>query len=114
MALSKPSAGSRWHLAVFERDGFQCRAEHHDRRCNSRPSEAHHIVYKVHLIDATTWLLENGIALSEHCHALAHRTHNANISEARLIAAVDAVNVVQGDDPAFRRPYFCSKGFATL
>ena len=101
------TAAHKWHDAVFERDDYRCASAIHDHRCPGRAEVAHHIVYRRFLYKEAMWLVDNGIALSEYCHLLAHSMHNLNIDEERLIAAVDAVNVAQ---PKFKRPYFVSKG----
>lgn len=106
----KPTKAHIWHDAVFERDGYSCNALTHDHRCTLRGEIAHHIVYRRHLTIAALWLLDNGITLSTYCHIYTHSMHNLNLSPTRLVLAVDAVNLVQGDDPAFHRPYFESKG----
>ena len=106
--MSTPN--SAWRHSVLARDGFRCSASVHDPRCKDAwILEAHYIVYKSHLIKLAYWIIENGITLSNYCHARAHLTHNKNIDEARLTKAVDAVNLVQGDLVGFRRPYFQAK-----
>lgn len=110
--MRKPSPGSVFHQGVMERDNYACRALHHDKRCNGRAEHAHHCVYRAHLTDPALWLLDNGIALSEYCQTLAHRTHNGNLPKARLIAAVDAVNAIQGEMPGQHVPYFFRKNIA--
>jgi hypothetical protein len=105
-------AGRVWHAAVMGECNYVCEAETHDPRCDGFAAEAHHIVYRAHLTEPALWLRANGIALSAYCHALAHRTHNANIADARLRRAVDAVNRIQGHRPEFRRPHFWAKGLA--
>jgi hypothetical protein len=102
--------GRDWHRHVFGDSGYLCQAETHDPRCDGFPTEAHHIVYRSHLVDEAMWLSANGIALNQYCHMLAHASHNANIADVRLRRAVDAVNAVQGHRPEFRRPHFFDKG----
>jgi hypothetical protein len=86
---------------------YICESDTHDPRCNGFPTEAHHIVYRSHLTQPAMWLRANGIALSKYCHMLAHASHNANLPQHRLDAAVAAVNAVQGERPEFRiRPFF--------
>ena len=111
--VPKLSKAAQWWTDCMERDNFECQAMRHDRRCRGGAQHAHHIVYRAHLVDAALWLTPNGISLSDHCHALAHATHNAIISEPRLIAAVDAVNAVQGEMPGQRVRYFMKKGIAS-
>ena len=114
MASKHGGAGSVWHAAVFSDSAYICQAETHHPACDGFPTEAHHIVYRAHLTKPALWLRANGIALSTPCHQLAHASHNANLHDARLVAAVNAVNAVQGDRPEFRRPHFYAKGLAEL
>ena len=112
---SKRSAGSQWHADVFTAADYICCAETHDPRCDGFADHAHHIVYKWRCTAPARYLFANGIALSEHCHQLAHASHGASLSQARLDRAVAAVNAVQGNDPAypeFRIPPFHFKGLA--
>ena len=91
------------------RDRFCCAAQVHHPDCDGIPHEAHHIVYRSHLTEATRWLTLNGVALSRSCQQMAHETHNRNIDPARCIAAVEAVNRRMdeaGDPVELRRPYF--------
>jgi hypothetical protein len=104
--MSKTKAG-KWHDEVFERAKGYCEAEQHDRGCYGRAEHAHHIVYRSHLTKDAMWILDNGAALSLYCHAMAHRTHNANISQERLDRAVDAVNAIMPN--YLQRPYFRRK-----
>ena len=106
-------AGSEWHRAVFSDSSYICQAETHAPDCDGFPTEAHHLVYRAHLIKEALWIRANGIALSATCHRLAHASHNANLADARLVAAVNAVNAVQGSDPSrpeFRVRHFFAKG----
>jgi hypothetical protein len=51
--------------------------------------------------------VNNGIALSEVCHTLAHRTKNANIASERKREAVDSVNnLIPEEKKELRVPYF--------
>ena len=115
MASKHGGAGSEWHRAVFSDSSYICQAETHHPQCDGFPTEAHHIVYRAHLTKPALWLRANGIALSTPCHQLAHASHGASLSQARLDRAVAAVNAVQGNDPAypeFRIPPFHFKGLA--
>ena len=111
--MKRQSPAAIWHADCAERDNFECKALHHDERCKGGYQVIHHVVYRSHLVDEAKWLTENGISLSEHCHDLAHKTHNATLPQARLTAAVDAVNAVQGKMPGQRVPYFYRKGIAS-
>jgi hypothetical protein len=102
--------GSEWHRAVFSASSYICEAETHAPGCDGFPTEAHHIVYRSHLTKPALWIVENGIALSQACHILAHASHNANVSQPRLDRAVAAVNAIQGDDRRFRIQPFWRKG----
>jgi len=101
--------GRIWHAAVMGESAYICEAETHDNRCDGFPTEAHHIVYRSHLTKPAMWLRANGIALSQYCHHLAHASHNACLPDHRLVAAVKAVNAVQGDRPEFRIQPFYAK-----
>lgn len=83
-----------WRDAVLERDGGICASEIHDPRCHDDrgPLRAHHICYRSQISTRSYWIVENGIALSDPCHALAHSTHNVSIGLARANAAVLVVN----------------------
>jgi hypothetical protein len=106
--VSKHSGkGREWHARVFGESAYVCEAETHSPLCDGMAREAHHIVYRSHLTEPALWIVENGIALSRECHALAHASHNANLPDYRLRAAVNAVNKVQGDRPEFRiQPFY--------
>lgn len=100
--------GNEWHDAVFQRDGSMCQAVKHDPRCHGRAEHAHHIVYRSHLAKRSHWIVENGVAVSDVCHQLAHKTHNGCLNMDRCNAAVVAVNVTE----EIKVPKFAKKGFA--
>lgn len=83
-----------WRETVLDRDGHMCASEIHDPTCHDDrgPLRAHHIVYKSHLSPRSLWIVQNGIALSDACHCLAHSTHNVSIGLKRANAAVAVVN----------------------
>jgi hypothetical protein len=96
-----------WHDAVFDIDGGRCGATQHDPRCRGFARVAHHICYRSHIPKWCYWIVNNGIALSEVCHTLAHRTKNANIASERKREAVDAVNnAIPEEKKELRVPYF--------
>lgn len=88
-----------WRDRVFILDGDRCASEEHDPLCSRGAQVAHHIVYKAHLTDGSRYVIENGIALSVLCHALAHRTHNRSLPRYRVEKAVASVNVIDWKNP---------------
>lgn len=99
-----------WRAAVMDIDGGRCAAEQHDTRCRGVAEEAHHICYKSQIPKWTYWIVNNGIALSLVCHALAHRTKNANISTARKREAVESINnAIPETHKELRVPYFSER-----
>lgn len=110
--------GVEWHAAVGERDGYRCAAIRHHKQCNGGYAECHHLVFLPFLCKPARYLIENGIALSQYCHILAHATHNGNIEKGRLDAAVEKVNAVTVEFNAYRgkgvkeRKPFTRKGVA--
>lgn len=84
---------ARWSIAVRDRDHGLCCAERHDPRCRLIGHHGHHIVFRSHAPAFTHFtVLSNGVWVSNYCHDLAHKTHNATISTERKIAAVNAIN----------------------
>jgi hypothetical protein len=99
---SDPVTGVEWHEAVGERDGYRCAARTHHKQCDRGYAECHHLIYLSFLCKPARYLVENGVALSQYCHILAHSSHNGNIAKGRLDAAVKRVNAVTVEFNAYR------------
>ena len=100
------SQASKWREAVFTRDGGRCAAEMHDYRCMGHAEHAHHLFYKSQIPKWAYWVVDNGLAVSNVCHMLAHSNHNKNVSPERMRRAADAVNATIPDDvPELRVRY---------
>lgn len=95
IVLHVAKTAGEWREAVMERDSYRCQAVKHDSRCRYRAEHAHHIVYKSTLCERSHWIIENGIALSDVCHQLAHAEKNRNLDLSRCNVAVAAVNCTE-------------------
>lgn len=89
---------TQWRAAVEDRALGCCEAQNHDPLCRLTGHHAHHVNYKSRIVKAAYWLVDNGVWLSLYCHALAHRTNNANIALPRRIAATIATNAAVPND----------------
>ena len=94
MIIQIAATAGEWAQACRERDGYECKALDHDPRCRGAVEQVHHLVYKSHLTPETRWIVENGLSLSQVCHAKAHATHNASVGLTRANEAVKAVNII--------------------
>jgi len=103
--------GSEWKMLVGEEDGFLCASETHAPDCDRSFAEAHHMVFLSQITGEPNarWIVENGIALSEPCHKLAHATHNVSVGLDRANRGVAAVNLILAGRGRTKIPPFRKK-----
>lgn len=94
ITLTFTKSGREWKAEVFERASGLCESSEHAIGCRGIAEVAHHICFRSQINERWYWIVENGIALAEVCHILAHRTHNVSLGLVRANHAVDVINCV--------------------